>query len=79
MSVHYLTGKPSAPCPQCGRMSGLSGVDGGPCMTCILTPQVTCHDCLVVQPAVFTEPTVDGYLQECVNSMVTIHHETEKT
>ena len=39
-------------------------------------PQVTCHDCLVVQPAVFTEPTVDGgFLQECVNCMVTIHHE----
>jgi len=25
-----------APCPECGRLSGLSAVDGGKCLTCLM-------------------------------------------
>lgn len=32
--IHWLTRKPMAPCPTCGRLSGLSGIDGGNCLSC---------------------------------------------
>jgi hypothetical protein len=33
--IHRLTGKPMAHCPRCGHLSGLSGIDGGPCLACM--------------------------------------------
>lgn len=34
LPIHPFTGRPMAPCPECGRLSGLAGVDGGKCLSC---------------------------------------------
>jgi len=32
--MHPVTKRPMARCPECGHWSGLSGIDGGPCLSC---------------------------------------------
>jgi hypothetical protein len=33
--IHYATGLPMKPCPTCGRLSGLTGIDGKDCLACV--------------------------------------------